>query len=154
MTALGKLYFISIWIWKICSSVPGILKPLSKQEGPNICWDASFLIPFLNFNQLPAMKKQASQQKVGHSFCVRAPKQWLFRHSFLPIFWQFFDNLTTASFRIGCAFSRFLKKRGVPKDDLSLFYFCEESLIKPTQEKKEKAISCMTDYVIPIKMSF
>ena len=35
-------------------------KALSKQEGPNICWDARFLNPFfLNFNQLPAGKKDS-----------------------------------------------------------------------------------------------
>ena len=51
-------------------------KALSKQEGPNVCWDARFLNSFLNFNQLPAakkgFKKQASLQELGPSYFVRA----------------------------------------------------------------------------------
>ena len=50
-------------------------KALSKQEGPNICWDTHFLIIFLNFNQLPTakkgLKKQASLQILGPSNFVR-----------------------------------------------------------------------------------
>ena len=49
-----------------------LAKALSKQEGPNICWDARFL----NFNQLPAakkvFKKRASQQTFGPSCFDRA----------------------------------------------------------------------------------
>ena len=52
-----------------------IFKALSKHEGPNVCWDARFLIFFLNFNQLPAakkgFKKQASLQRLGSSYFVR-----------------------------------------------------------------------------------
>ena len=53
-----------------------VTKVLSKQEGLNVCWDARFLNPFLNFNQLPAakkgLKKQASLQTFGPSYFVRA----------------------------------------------------------------------------------
>ena len=50
-------------------------KALSKQEGPNIRWDARFFNPFFESESVPSEKKdkkRASQQRVGPSYFVRA----------------------------------------------------------------------------------
>ena len=52
-------------------------KALSKQEGPNICWDARFLNPFFEFLissllEKKGFKNRASLQEFGPSYFVRA----------------------------------------------------------------------------------
>ena len=47
-----------------------IFKALSKQEEPNVCWDAIFFNPFLNFNQLPAAKKGFKKRCSSTNVCL------------------------------------------------------------------------------------
>ena len=60
-------------------------KALSKQEGPNVCWDACFFNIFFEFESAPCwkikrLKKRASHQMFGSSYFVGAllSYQWYF----------------------------------------------------------------------------
>jgi hypothetical protein len=61
---------------KLIIQLLAFIEALTKQKGPNVCWDARFFNPFWDRQLIKMLKKrfknQASQQKFGHSYFVKA----------------------------------------------------------------------------------